>query len=106
MKNKPIIVILYAAVALLLLLCLFDMPYGYYNLVRLVTMAACIYFAYKEYAGGSKELGVVFVVLSLLFQPFAKIALGRTIWNVVDVVVAGILVFMAVRNGKDGKVED
>lgn len=63
-------------------------------------MAASIYFAYKEFAEGSKELGIAFIVLALLFQPFVKIALGRTIWNVVDVVVAGFMVFMAVRNGK------
>jgi hypothetical protein len=30
----------------------------------------------------------VFGTLALLFQPFAKIALGRGMWNLVDVVVA------------------
>jgi hypothetical protein len=30
---------------------------------------------------------VVFVILALLFQPFFKIALGRTLWNIVDVIV-------------------
>ena len=100
MKNRMIVVILYGLVAVMLLLCLCDMPYGYYNLVRFVTMAASIYFAYKEFAEGSKELGIAFLVLALLFQPFVKIVLGRTIWNVVDVVVAGFLVFMAIRNLK------
>ena len=100
MKNKSFLIALYLVVAVMLLLCLFDMPYGYYNLVRFVTMAASIYLAYKEFAEGSKELGIAFVVLALLFQPFVKIVLGRTIWNVVDVVVAGFLVFMMVRKVK------
>ena len=32
--------------------------------------------------------------LALLFQPFFKIALGRIIWNVVDVIVAIALVLL------------
>lgn len=94
---KNCLIILYVIVATLLLVCLCNMPYGYYNLVRFVTMAASIYFAYKEFTEGSKEIGFVFVALALLFQPFFKIVLGRTIWNVVDVVVAVFLVFMAIK---------
>ena len=45
--------------------------------------------------------------LALLFQPFYKIALGRTIWNIVDVIVAiGLLVlFFYERRKGDGKKE-
>ena len=36
---------------------------------------------------------VIYAALALLFQPFFKIALGRDLWNVVDVVVGiGLLV--------------
>ena len=31
---------------------------------------------------------IIYVALALLFQPFIKVALGRTIWNVVDILVA------------------
>ena len=34
---------------------------------------------------------VTFIALALLFQPFAKVALGREVWNLVDVVVAAFL---------------
>ncbi len=35
----------------------------------------------------------IYVALALLFQPFFKIALGRQVWNIVDIVVAvGLLV--------------
>ena len=40
---------------------------------------------YKERMEG---LAYTFAALTLLFQPFYKIALGRTVWNVVDVIVA------------------
>jgi hypothetical protein len=69
----------------ILLACLLPMPYSYYQLVRLVATAAFAFLAYQE---RGNNLLWVFIGLALLFQPFEKIALGRTLWNVVDVVVA------------------
>ena len=36
-------------------------------------------------------------IKTLLFQPFIKIALGRTMWNIVDVIVAILLVVLVVK---------
>ncbi|MBO4464028.1 MAG: hypothetical protein J5797_07510 [Prevotella sp.] len=78
----------YLILAALLLLCLAPMPYGYYQLVRFVAMVAFGVMAYN-YCNEKKEvLMVVFGALALLFQPFFKVALGRTMWNIVDVIVA------------------
>jgi hypothetical protein len=30
---------------------------------------------------------LIYVILAILFQPFEKIALGREVWNVLDVIV-------------------
>jgi hypothetical protein len=80
---KPLSIIL----AILLFLCLVDMPYGYYQFVRFASAAFFVYAAYNENESGRKELVIVFIVLAILFQPFFKIALGRILWNIVDVVV-------------------
>jgi hypothetical protein len=80
---KPLSIIL----AIFLFLCLADMPYGYYQFVRFAAAAFFACGAYKENEFGSKELAIVFIVLAILFQPFFKIALGRTLWNIVDVIV-------------------
>ena len=80
--------------AVLLLLCLLPMPYGYYELVRFVSMIAFAFMAYKYYEEKKDALAVALGGLALLFQPFVKIALGRTVWNVVDVVVAVLLVLL------------
>jgi hypothetical protein len=41
------------------------------------------------------------VALALLFQPFAKIALGRTVWNVVDFIVAvGLIISLLYKKNK------
>ena len=57
-------------------------------LVRFVMMVACGWMAYQYYLR-QKTVGTwVFGILALLFQPMYKIALGRTVWNIVDVIVA------------------
>lgn len=86
--------------AAMLLLCLADMPYGYYQLVRLIAMVLFGWMAY-DYSTKEHQLGcVTFGSLALLFQPFFKIALGRTIWNMVDVVVAIVLIVIVINNFK------
>ena len=76
-----------------LLLCLLPMPYGYYVLVRFCAtiVVICIAVSY-----GDKDMTAMAVLagaLALLFQPFFKIALGRVMWNIVDVIVAiGLIV--------------
>ena len=64
------------------------MPYGYYQAARFVGMLGFILLAFLSYQQDQKVEVIIYVGLALLFQPFIKIALGRTIWNVVDVVVA------------------
>lgn len=87
---------LYIILALLLLLCLAPMPYGYFMIVRLLAMVFFAYFAYRFFTADMESLAIVFVSLALLFQPFLKIALGRQMWNVVDVVVAAFLIVLSV----------
>ena len=87
--------------SILLLLCLLPMPYGYYMLVRFVSMVAFGVMAYRYYTQSKVALTVTFASLALLFQPFIKIALGRTIWNVVDVMVAILLVLLWMKERKD-----
>ena len=92
MKN-----IIYIVVSVMLLLCLADMPYGYFQLVRFVAMASFAYFSYSFFKAEKKGLGITFAALAILFQPFFKIALGRVMWNVVDVVVAiGLICLFAI----------
>jgi small neutral amino acid transporter SnatA (MarC family) len=71
------------------------MPYGYYQLVRVVAMIAFAIMAYQYYVVEKVPLAITFCGLALLFQPFIKVALGRTLWNVVDVIVAVLLIVLA-----------
>lgn len=86
----------YLILAALMLLCLAPMPYGYYMLVRFVAMVAFGIMAYRYYMNNKAIAAVVFGVLALLFQPIYKIALGRVTWNVIDVLVAVLLIALYV----------
>ncbi|HNU62106.1 MAG TPA: hypothetical protein PKL04_07895 [Methanofastidiosum sp.] len=85
--------------ALLLFICLADMPYGYYQLVRFAGLIGFTILAYKAYEINQRTGMIIFVGLALLFQPFFKISLGREIWNIVDVIVGvGLLLSIFIKN--------
>ena len=94
MANNQAMAFVYGGVAAVLLLCLFDMPYGFYSFVRFVATAAFCYVAYKSYNAGNKDRMFFLIILAILFQPFIKIPLGRVIWNIVDIAVAAYLVYL------------
>jgi hypothetical protein len=84
--------------AILLFLCLLDMPYSYYQFVRFATLIGFAYLAYSANEQGNKNEVFIYISLALLFQPFVKIALGRTLWNIVDLIVGiGLLLSLAFR---------
>ena len=61
--------------ALLFLLCLAPMPYGFYSLIRFVAMIAFAVFAYSYYEKKDNKLAIV-------------------LWNIVDVIVAVFLIIL------------
>ena len=84
MKNSEIKI----ALAILLLLCLVDMPYGFYQFVRFASLIGFGILAYSAHKEKKNTEMVIYGALALLFQPFFKISLGRELWNIVDLIVA------------------
>ena len=89
MTEKIIKVVL----AILFFICLADMPYGYYQFVRFTGLVGFVILAYQANQKARQTEMIIYGGLALLFQPFFKIALGREIWNIIDVVVGiGLLI--------------
>jgi O-antigen ligase len=80
------------ALAILLLGCLFHLPYGYYQLLRYVAVVGFAILAYYEYERRRIPMVILYVALAVLFQPLVKIGFGRTVWIVIDIVVAAGLI--------------
>lgn len=68
------------------------MPYGYYQLVRFLGLVIFGFLALQEFGKDNQNKAFIYIALALLFQHFEKIALGRTLWNIVDTAVAGWLI--------------
>lgn len=87
------------ALAILFFLCLLDMPYGYYQLVRFSGLVGFAILAYQANQQNKQAEMIIYGGLAFLFQPFFKIALGRQVWNIVDVVVAvGLILSLFVKS--------
>jgi len=85
----------------LFFLCLLEMPYGYYQLVRFSALIGFALLAYNSNEQGHKTEVIIYVCLAILFQPLFKIALGRQLWNIIDVVVGiGLIVSIFIRPKK------
>lgn len=89
------------SLALLFFLCLWDMPYGFYQFVRFAGMVGFILLAFDANKAGKQTEMIIYGSLALLFQPLFKIALGRQIWNIVDVIIGiGLIISLFVKPKK------
>lgn len=88
--------------AILMFLCLADMPYGYYEFVRFTALIGFAILAYDANHQNKQTEMIIYGSLALLFQPFFKIALGRDLWNIVDVIV-GVGLIISVISTKENE---
>lgn len=91
-NTKPYITIKIVLIVLLLL-CLLKLPYGLYQLFRIIFTIGFVLLAIKANEDKKQTELTIYIVLAVLFQPLLKIPLGRMIWNILDVIVAlGLIV--------------
>ena len=95
-KIKAIKIIL----SILFLICLLDMPYGYYQCVRFIGMIGFGLLAFENYQNNQTWF-VIWISSALLINPFFKISLGRDMWNIVDVIWAVLLIMSLILHKKN-----
>ncbi len=71
--------------------CLFDWSYGYYQLVRFLGMVGFGILAYDNYEK-NRTWFIIWLSSAILINPIFKIALGRELWNIIDVIWAVLLI--------------
>lgn len=89
-------------VAMLLLLCLADMPSGLYELVRFAVAGTFAYLSYDCFKSRKVGFGIIVASLALLFQPFSEVTFGLTFWDLAEVVVCLILIAVTVIEIREG----
>lgn len=91
MRGMPVPVI-YGAAALLAAAVL-PLPYGYYQLLRLVATGVFVWAAVIAFQRGHAGHGFGFAVLALLFNPVLPVYLSRAMWAAIDLGAAVALVW-------------
>jgi len=90
-----------AIVAVLLLVAVAPLPYGYYTFTRLVVCLSAIFFAYSGFVSGDKSLWPwIAVAVALIFNPLIPVHLSKDVWMYLDVAAAaffGALAYKASR---------
>ena len=77
------------------LIAVLALPYGYYQLVRLIVCGCATYLAFKEWSAMPRPIawGVLLAALAILFNPFVPLHFTRAIWRALD--TGGAVVFAA-----------
>jgi len=83
--------IIKAILAILFIICLADMPYNYYELVRTIGMIGFIYLGIESHKTDEELWKYIYWGSAVLINPIVKISLGRSLWNTIDVILAILL---------------
>lgn len=88
--------------SILFFVCLADMTYSFYQVVRFAGFLGFVILAYKAYQENRQSEIIIYCGLALLFQPIFKVALGRQVWNIVDIVVGlGLILSIWIKPKKE-----
>ena len=85
------------ALAVALLLCLLPLPYGFYTIIRFTTAIIAGCWAYKFFSIGKIAYAIIACSIVVLFQPFFSITLDTLTWNILDIVVSLLIVYLTLK---------
>jgi glucose-6-phosphate-specific signal transduction histidine kinase len=90
MTERPPAAI-YLIPAAMMLVALLNLPYGYYQLLRVVTLVAAGWIAVGAWQGNRQAWAIAFGLLALLYNPIAPIHFERETWRILNVAGAALL---------------
>ena len=81
--------------AVILAVGIFQLPYGYYTLLRIVGTVSFGWLVYETYQQDHKILPWCYGFFAILFNPIAPVYLSRSTWFFIDLIAAGVLAVSA-----------
>lgn len=72
------------ALAILILIAVLPLPYGYYLLLRPVVCLGLIYLLIRDWKSLSQNARAITIVIAILFNPFAAVFLSKIVWVPID----------------------
>ncbi len=101
-SNEPTHAALWLLPAIMLLIAILPLPYGYYTFLRIVVCITAGIIAFKVHSK-TNSLGfwvVSFALIALLFNPIIPVFLTRELWFFINLAVAGLFVVYGIRQAK------
>lgn len=90
--KSSIKIVLKILLAILLLGCLLKMPYSYFILVRFAGLIIFGLLAWQEKVKTPNNFYfIIWIASAIIINPIFKISFSREYWNIIDVILAGIL---------------
>jgi hypothetical protein len=83
------------------LIGLAHMPYGYYQLLRLVVTGSAALIAWQGFERGDRAMPVLFTLTALLFNPLFRVHFERQQWAILNVMVAVLYIAAFVRSRRN-----
>ena len=80
-------------IIMLLVGCLFKMPYGYYQFMRIAVCGLFIWLAYLEYKHKIILTVILCCLSAILFNPIAKLSFHKKDWQTID---KGYIIVLAI----------
>jgi hypothetical protein len=87
----------------LLAVAILDLPYSYYNFLRITVCGSSIFMIWYFYKFNLPGLSWIFVIPAILFNPFMPIFLDKSTWVSIDIIISGLFFgsLMAVHYERD-----
>lgn len=76
------------AIGIACLVAILDMPYGYYQFLRLVVTAYAAYLSYVYFRDGRAEIAWAFAFLALIYNPVFPIAMTKGVHAIFNILTA------------------
>ena len=95
---KPFIILICVLLAALYLIGIADLPYGYYQFIRLVSLVGLLFFIFLYAIERENFLNIPNVIAGLiliLFNPILPIYLDKETWVILDIICAVALLILA-----------
>jgi hypothetical protein len=73
-------------VAVFLFLGIFELPYNYYVLLRWIVGCSALIVSYKFFSTKINNLGFIYLLIGIIFNPFLPIYLSKSTWLPLDLI--------------------
>ena len=98
----------YIVILFLALAVFFDPEYGFYTFLRILVTTFCCWTIYKICIREKEsKLLLLFGGIAILFNPIVKIVLEYNVWQIIDIITFGILIWWSIfYNKKFNNIEE